>query len=130
MLAQTGAVGTAYTRRSDMSVRMIGGAPPPQADAARPLRLTSRCRLTPKGRLQMDPVRVGPNRSLPLNATGRFVVERCDGSHSVTDVARALANAFQVPEARTATDVLSFLETLREWGLVQAEDGSDAAAQT
>jgi hypothetical protein len=119
------------TRRTDMDDRMIDGdAPLGKGGANRPLWLTSRCRLTPKGRLSLDPARRESMRreaasGARLNATGRYVIERCDGSRSVAEIARNLASKWQIPEARASHDVLAFLSALREQGLVQFEDDGE-----
>jgi hypothetical protein len=102
-----------------------------------PLLVSSRCRLTPKGRLHMDRTRdPRPGRGseirtrepralsfvLQLNDTGRFVLERCDGARSVAELARDLAETWPVSEERATADVLTFLERLRAQGLVQSEE--------
>lgn len=117
--AHTGAVEAVHTRSACMYDRQ-------RSEPISPLLLTSRCRLTPKGRIHMDPARdqspQPPERGMQLNQTGRFVIERCDGAHSVSDVARELALAWGVPETQATADVLTFLERLRRQGLVHADD--------
>jgi hypothetical protein len=59
------------------------------------------------GRLHTDPAlkaRAGSEveRGLRLYKTARFVIERCDGAHSVQDLARALADTWGVAEAQAA----------------------------
>jgi hypothetical protein len=99
-----------------------------------PLRLSSRCRLTLKGRLHTDPAlkaRAGPEveRGLQLNETARFVIERCDGAHSIHDLAQALADTWGVPEARAVHDVIAFLESLRQHDYVQVEELADVPSE-
>ena len=59
-----------------------------------------------------------------LNATGRFVWQRLE-AHSVTDLARALAEEFDVSAGQALSDVQMLLRELLEAGLASArsDDG-------
>ncbi len=95
-----------------------------------PIISTSRCRLTQKGRLHMDPARAAPQmassrRPVQLNPTGRYVLEHCDGLHTVGEVASGLARAWPADESRVVADVLAFLESRRTQGFVEMDDRDD-----
>jgi hypothetical protein len=56
-----------------------------------------------------------------LNEVGTFIWERCDGRHSVADIAAALAEEYEVDPAEAARDCQQFIgelvaEGLLEWG--------------
>ena len=99
------------------------------------LTVGSFCRLTPKGRIHLDLAQ--PSRSMPeltsnavpdarvrgaleFNVTARFVLDRCDGSRSISQVSEELARAWRISHERAISEVLGFLEGLRQQGIVQA----------
>jgi PqqD family protein of HPr-rel-A system len=55
-----------------------------------------------------------------LNATAGKVLELCDGSRTVAEIAVAVANAFMVDTERVRPDVDSILEDFTKLGLLQA----------
>jgi pyrroloquinoline quinone biosynthesis protein D len=65
-----------------------------------------------------------PERVLLLNATAAAVVERCDGMHTLGEIADALARRYAAPAEAVLDDVADYLRGLRERGLVSmAGDG-------
>jgi hypothetical protein len=54
-----------------------------------------------------------------LNETARFIYEQCDGRRSTSDIARGVAEAFEVDFATAHGDVLACVSQLRELGAVQ-----------
>ncbi len=57
-----------------------------------------------------------------LNAVGTFIWERCDGRHSVAEIAAALAAAFEVTPEQAARDCREFIDSLVEQGVLQWRD--------
>jgi coenzyme PQQ biosynthesis protein PqqD len=87
----------------------------------------SRPRLASKARLRYD--RQGerylllyPERGLALNGTAVDVVRLCTGEHTVARIVEELAGKYtdQPPDV-VEREVLTFLTTLADRGLVQAE---------
>lgn len=62
---------------------------------------------------------------LALNRTGAAVWERADGTASVADIARSLAEEYGVDPGQAAEDVEAFLDELRAEGLLE-EGGAPA----
>ena len=54
-----------------------------------------------------------------LNETARFIYGQCDGKRGTDDIARAVAEAYDVDVATAHVDVLACVAQLREMGLVQ-----------
>ena len=54
-----------------------------------------------------------------LNAVGSFVWGLLDGRRTVAELARAVAERFQVPTERALADVGAFLAVLRDRQLVE-----------
>lgn len=54
-----------------------------------------------------------------LNATASFVWGRCDGQASESDIARQLADEYDVQPGQAASDVAALVERFRELGLVE-----------
>jgi PqqD family protein of HPr-rel-A system len=54
-----------------------------------------------------------------LNATARYIWERCDGHASVADIAQQLAEAFVVDPHTAATDVAALIEQLHTLELLE-----------
>jgi hypothetical protein len=99
------------------------------------LTVGSRCRLTAKGRIYLDlahtprpvpePTAVPDTRSrsaLEFNVTGRFILDLCDGSRSISQVSEDVARVWRISQERALFDVLTFLERLRAQGMVQPVD--------
>ena len=56
-----------------------------------------------------------PEGALRLAGTGRKIVERCDGQHTLDDIVRELKAEYpSVEPGRIATEVTSFLTRLHE----------------
>ena len=53
-----------------------------------------------------------------VNDVGSFVWELIDGQHSVTTIIQMVITHFQVSHDQAHSDVLAFLETLEERGLI------------
>jgi coenzyme PQQ biosynthesis protein PqqD len=87
----------------------------------------SRPRLAQKARLRYD--RQGerylllyPERGLALNGTAVDVVRLCTGEHTVAGIVTQLAEKYtDQPREVVEREVLAFLATLADRGLVQAE---------
>jgi coenzyme PQQ biosynthesis protein PqqD len=87
----------------------------------------SRPRLAQKARLRYD--RQGerylllyPERGLALNGTAVDVVRLCTGEHTVAGIVAQLAEKYtDQPREVVEREVLAFLATLADRGLVQAE---------
>ena len=78
-------------------------------------------RLHPKARLQRDDVRqrdvlLYPEGLVALNATGAEILQLCDGTRSVADVAAVLRQRYGA--AGIEQDVSAFLDGLAAKGLV------------
>jgi hypothetical protein len=54
-----------------------------------------------------------------LNETARFIYEQCDGRRSTDDMARALAEAFEIDIATARNDVVACLSQLRDLGAIR-----------
>lgn len=54
-----------------------------------------------------------------LNATASFVWGRCDGQLSELEIARQLADEYDVLPGQAASDVATLMERFRELGLVE-----------
>lgn len=54
-----------------------------------------------------------------LNETARFIHAQCDGRRGTDEIARAVADAYDVDVATAHVDVLACVAQLREMGLVQ-----------
>jgi len=61
-----------------------------------------------------------------LNPVGTFIWERCDGRHSLEEIARALVAEFQVDLETAARDCRQFVEELAEQGLLMLRSGPEA----
>jgi pyrroloquinoline quinone biosynthesis protein D len=82
-----------------------------------PLSGASHPKLRPGCRLResagADDVLLIPEGALRLAGTGRKIVERCDGRHSLDDIVRELKAEFPSAEpGRIETEVSTFLERL------------------
>jgi coenzyme PQQ biosynthesis protein PqqD len=88
----------------------------------------SRPRLAAKARLLWDRhagkhMLVYPERGLVLNETAAAILVRCDGEHTVAEIAAELAGKCKSGLATTniEDEVATFLEAIREKGLVRVE---------
>jgi len=86
--------------------------------------LDSRPRLVAWARLRRDPVSGGmlllyPEKGLALSATGEAVLGLCEGNRSVRDIAATLAASHGAALAVVTADVLAFLGSLEDRGLLQ-----------
>ena len=85
----------------------------------------SRPRLASKARLRYDRqndryLLLYPERGLALNGTAVDVVRLCTGEHTVTGIVEQLTAKYtNQPREVVAREVLSFLATLADRGLVQ-----------
>ena len=57
-----------------------------------------------------------------LNATAAYIWDRCDGSHSIQDVAAGMARDFGVNAGTAHQDVVNTIEALKKLGLFVAGD--------
>ena len=55
-----------------------------------------------------------------LNPTSAFIWQRCDGNHSVGEIAEELAETFDVDPETARRDVESAVDQLADLGLVEA----------
>lgn len=55
-----------------------------------------------------------------LNATAYFILARTDGQRTAAQIASALAEAFEIPEAEGLADTLALYEHLARQGVVEA----------
>ncbi len=56
--------------------------------------------------------KVSPHRRIALDKLGTFVIERCDGEHTVHDIIETFANEFRLNEREADVSITSFLRTL------------------
>ena len=56
--------------------------------------------------------KVSPYRRIALDKLGTFVIEHCDGEHTVRDIIENFANEFRLNEREADVSVTSFLRTL------------------
>ncbi len=54
-----------------------------------------------------------------LNPTGTFILSQIDGTRSVSEIARALAAEFDVPEGTALQDVQEFIDRLMREGVLE-----------
>jgi coenzyme PQQ biosynthesis protein PqqD len=85
----------------------------------------SRPRLASKARLRFDRkssryMLLYPERGLVLNPTAADVLQRCDGLRTVGSIVEELAQQYghEVPSVKR--EVMTFLQTMADRGLVQA----------
>lgn len=86
--------------------------------------LTTRIRLNTKVRVQLDKITgkltlLFPEGVLLLNPTGAAIVELCDGQHSVGEMIAKLAVRYNSSSDSLSSDVVQYLDRLRERGLVE-----------
>jgi len=86
----------------------------------------SRPRLVSWARLRRDAVSgetllLYPEKGLALSETGASIVELCDGTRSVREIAETLAGRYQASPQDLRSDVQDFLAALALRGLLRAE---------
>lgn len=62
-----------------------------------------------------------------LNPVGTFIWERCDGKHSLEQIAGELIEEYDISPEEAAKDCQEFIGALVECGLLQWSDRGDAA---
>jgi coenzyme PQQ biosynthesis protein PqqD len=93
----------------------------------------TRPRLAAKARLRVDPrsgkhMLLYPERGLELTASAARIAKLCTGELSVAEiVARLAAEHADADHRRIETEVITFLTSLEERGLLAAPDGEAAA---
>jgi len=86
---------------------------------------TSRPRLAPKARVRFDRrgqqyMLLYPEKGLALNSTAAAVVALCTGEHTVDAIVEQLAaKAATEPRERVEREVLAFLQSMADRGLVR-----------
>lgn len=84
-------------------------------DDSRP-RLAAGCRWGSHGE---EPVVLYPEGMIRLQASGRSILELCDGKRSLQDIVASLALRYaNADAARIRTDVIAFLESLQRKRIV------------
>lgn len=86
---------------------------------------TSRPRLAAKARLRYDRksaryMLLYPERGLVLNPTAADVLQRCDGERTVSSIVEELAQKYGHEPPVVEREVMTFLETMADRGLVQS----------
>ena len=86
---------------------------------------SSRPRLAPKARLRFDRkssryMLLYPERGLVLNPTGADVLQRCTGERTVGSIVEELAQKYGHEPPAVEREVMDFLQTMADRGLVQA----------
>jgi pyrroloquinoline quinone biosynthesis protein D len=87
-------------------------------------RASQRPSLVKHVRLQIDPVTGEPvllsqEAVLTLNRSGYEILQRCDGSRTLSQLIRELETQYQVPNGKLAPDVLRYVDKLTQKGLLQ-----------
>ena len=59
-----------------------------------------------------------PERGLVLNEVAAAILELCDGARTVRDIAQTLAIRSRATPEAVEADVVSFLETMKDKGLL------------
>ena len=83
----------------------------------------------PRGvRTQYDKVRetdvlLGPERVLMLDPIGKAILDRLDGTLSVTGISEGLAQVYDAPLDVIAPDVVEYLQDLADKRLLDLTDG-------
>ena len=87
----------------------------------------ARPRLASKARIRFDRrteryLLLYPERGLELSPTAADIVQLCTGEHTVAEISERLARKYSAqPRAAIERDMLEFLATLGERGLVRYE---------
>jgi coenzyme PQQ biosynthesis protein PqqD len=85
----------------------------------------SRPRLAAKARLRFDRkssryMLLYPERGMVLNPTAADILQRCTGEHTVSAIVDELARKYGHEPPAVEREILDFLTTMAERGLVQA----------
>lgn len=85
---------------------------------------SSRPRLAPKARLRFDRkteryMLLYPERGMMLNPTAADVLQLCTGEHTVTAIVERLAAKYGQDTGQVEREILGFLGTMADRGLVQ-----------
>lgn len=88
------------------------------------LSTASRPRLAPKARLRFDRkseryMLLYPEKGLVLNPTAADVLQLCTGEHTVSAIIEQLAAKYGTAPSAVEGEVLSFLHTMLDRGLVR-----------
>jgi hypothetical protein len=57
-----------------------------------------------------------------LDLVGTFIWERCDGQHSIAEIAQQIVNEYEVSPEQAAKDCLEFIEDLHKQGLLEISE--------
>ena len=84
----------------------------------------SRPRLAAKARLRFDRkaeryMLLYPERGLALNPTAADILKMCTGEHTVGGIVEQLIDRYTQPRAAVEREVMAFLQTIADRGLVQ-----------
>ncbi|HWE30630.1 MAG TPA: pyrroloquinoline quinone biosynthesis peptide chaperone PqqD [Polyangia bacterium] len=87
----------------------------------------SRPRLASKARLKWDRhankhMLLYPEHGLILNDSAASIVQLCDGQSTIADIVNALADQSGGAREQVETDVIAFVSTMRERGLMTLGD--------
>jgi len=88
----------------------------PQPEESSQPRLANGVRWTREGE---ERTLLFPEGALRLQGTGREILERCDGQHTVLQIVQELQATFGTSDpAKIRTDVFTFMERLQQKGVV------------
>lgn len=90
------------------------------------LSLQTKPKLAAKAQLRHDRkndqhVLLYPEKGLLLNPTGTAIVKLCTGKHTLREIIDQLAEQFRAPASKIQPEVVSFLDSLLERGLLQVD---------
>jgi coenzyme PQQ biosynthesis protein PqqD len=90
------------------------------------LSLDLKPKLAPKTKLRLDQktgkyILLYPEKGLLLNPTGAAILKLCTGEQTLSEIIFALALEFRSDTDEVREEVLSFLQGLRDRGLVEVE---------
>ncbi|MES1173060.1 MAG: pyrroloquinoline quinone biosynthesis peptide chaperone PqqD [Myxococcales bacterium] len=83
-------------------------------------------KLAPKTKLRLDPktgkyILLYPEKGLLLNPTGAAILRHCSGEQSLSAIIALLALEFRSEASLLEPEVLAFVQSLLDRGLLQAE---------
>lgn len=88
----------------------------PQPEESNLPRLATGCRWTGEGEIR---TLLFPEGALRLQGTGRAIVERCDGQHTLLQIVEELQATFNASDPeKIRNDVFMFIERLQQKGVV------------
>ncbi|MEO6603857.1 MAG: pyrroloquinoline quinone biosynthesis peptide chaperone PqqD [Polyangiaceae bacterium] len=90
------------------------------------LSLALKPKLAPKAKLRLDPktgkyILLYPEKGLLLNPTGAAILKQCTGEQSLSAIISLLAIEFQTEPLVLEPEVLAFVQSLLDRGLLKAE---------